>query len=174
MQIVNETTELEVGKFYYVRCAKFVLNSSVIDYIPIIGEPHLDKQLGIDWKHIHIDGRFDNKYTALDKFGRTNTILQIGKQNTLYPYVEEIVIKKKKCKRLTTGINPPFRNTTTPLGRQVGEKYWSFYDSYVGKSCKGKKCPHLGATMMDMGKGFLVCPLHNLHGCPTKEVIVKI
>lgn len=64
--------------------------------------------------------------------------------------------------RLTTGINPPTH----------AKNYNDWYKSMIGKSCAGKKCPHLGTIMIEQD-GVLVCPLHNLKGCPQKEVIIK-
>lgn len=40
----------------------------------------------------------------------------------------------------------------------------TWYNSFLGKSCAGKKCPHLGTTMIEQ-EGKLVCPLHKLQGC---------
>lgn len=42
----------------------------------------------------------------------------------------------------------------------------------VGKSCKGKKCPHFGTTMIEKD-GVLICPLHNLKGSLKTSKIVK-
>jgi uncharacterized Zn finger protein (UPF0148 family) len=42
----------------------------------------------------------------------------------------------------------------------------------IGKSCKGKKCPHFGANMIEKN-GELVCPIHNLKGDLKTLKIVK-
>ena len=46
-----------------------------------------------------------------------------------------------------------------------------WYNSYIGKSCKGKKCPHLGQVMIEHGDRY-VCPLHNLVGSKATETII--
>lgn len=162
--IVSDATDVVVGKFYNVRCAEIKnCNDVTFAFVPVIGEKHKDAQFGVDFSHIHIDGRFagEKDYYNVDADGKTNMILQFDKAGDWSNYVYQIVIKRRKCKRLTTGIKPP----------EKAEKYNKWYDSMVGKSCKGKKCPHLGTTMREEN-GQLICPLHNLKGCPTSEVIV--
>lgn len=165
MKPVNETDQLIVGKYYNVRCAKVELIWNEVMFIPIIGEKHKDPQFSVEHEHYHIDGRFANfgsgyNYTV-DQNGKTNGIVIVGK------YFEtefiEVVIKRLKCQRLTTGVKPP----------ADAVKYWRWHDSMIGKSCKGRKCPHLG-TMMAEQDGVLVCPLHNLHGSIETETIIPV
>lgn len=159
---VEPDTQVEVGKFYLVKCAKMINNyGKVVDYIPVIGEEHKDPQFGVKFSHYHVDGRFKNNYT--DRDGRTNSVF--SKESIGYDKcIAEIVWKKRKCIRTTTGIKPP---------RHKDEIYYPWYKSYIGKSCKGRKCPHLG-TAMNLVDGKLVCPLHNLTGCAEKEVIIPL
>lgn len=171
MEVVNEATVLVVGKYYNVRCAHIKNDESRIDYYtPIYGNIHADAQFGVTEKHYHIDGRFcgreQSKQYDIDKNGFTNNIVSAShNHHKLY----EIVIRRMKCKRLTTGIIPPHNKTywNRYEYKQVPEKYWVWYDKMIGKSCKGKKCPHLG-TLMKEKDGVLVCPLHNLNGCIEK------
>ena len=161
--IVNDSTDLIVGNIYNIRCAEMrnVVNDEIFCYVPVIGEKHKDTQFGINKIHYHIDGRFSTEKDIfnVDKKGRTNLILLAEKKGA--NYVGRIVIKRRKCRRLETGINPP----------DDAKKYFAWYDSMVGKSCAGKRCPHLGTTMREEN-GQLICPLHNLKGCLTSEVIV--
>ena len=166
MKIVDETTEVEVGKYYNVQC--FVLEGWKGEsiYVPILGKPHADPQFGISSEHYHIDGRFakiGDRFNVNEK-GQTNAILATNQLD-----FQGLVIKRRRCKRLTTGINPPDR----PIDETSGAgKYWKWYDTMVGKSCKGRRCPHLGTTMREEN-GILVCPLHNLHGSIEKEIIIN-
>jgi hypothetical protein len=163
--IVNDATDLIVGKMYNVTCAEIKNNFNHITFafVPVIGEKHKDPQFGFDLEHIHIDGRFatEKDYLSVDKDGKTNSVLIFKKDQGTMNYVHQIVIKRRKCRRLSTGLKPP----------PQAERYNNWYDSMVGKSCAGKKCPHLGTTMREEN-GQLICPLHNLKGCPTSEVIV--
>ena len=84
-----------------------------------------------------------------------------------------LTIKRKKCIRLTTGIKPPQRGTIKHEGINHTERYYKWYESMVGKSCKGKICPHLGTTMQVVGDK-LICPLHNLRGSLREEVILNV
>lgn len=165
MKVVDDTTELIVGKMYDVKCAVVMNRNTFIGHVPIIGDKHKDPQFGVNFHHYHIDGRFfnENKAARVDRDGKTNLILQADHEPNRN-YVTEIVIKRKKCIRLTTGVNPPDASRD---GR-----YDNWYKSMVGKSCAGKKCPHLGA-MMKEENGKLVCPLHGLKGCIEKEVIIN-
>jgi hypothetical protein len=163
--VVDENTVLEVGKFYNVRCAE-IKNGKTNEthcFVPIIGNPHKDNQFSVNYSHYHIDGRFatENDTYPVDEYGKTNLIIQTDKSQEWVYFISGIVIKRKKCKRLTTGIKPP--GTAT--------KYHTWYKSMIGKKCKGKKCPHLGTTMLDQD-GKWICPLHNLIGCPTTEKII--
>lgn len=162
MQKVEEHTILEVGRYYMVPCARVVEKATdkFLAYVPVIGKPHRDPQFGVAQEHYHIDGRFihlGNRF-MLDDYGRTNKI--ISTQDESFEFAEQIVYMKKRCIRLTTGINPP----------PGAKSYYEWYDTMVGKSCKGKRCPHLG-TLMHERNGELVCPLHNLRGCINTETI---
>ncbi len=178
MKLVEENTELEVGRFYNVRCAAMRRNYSdkFIGLIPVIGEKHQDASFGAAYSHYHIDARFisksDHMYYAIDLDGKTNAILIAGKDDDKrHDYVSEIIIQKRKCKRLTTGIKPPEIGDKFMDGRQKAVAYHEWYKSMTGKSCKGKKCPHLGHTMHERD-GYLVCPLHDLIGDIDEEIII--
>jgi hypothetical protein len=167
----NELDSPIVGKFYNVRCAKLTKHDSTVVFVPIIGELHSDAQFNVKHPHYHIDGRFvkefQSKVVYVDELGKTNQVLceHYGFIGKTYFAKLEIVIKKKKCRRRTTGINP-----VSPQG-SISQMYNDWYKTYLGKSCKGKKCPHLGTTMLEVD-GRLVCPLHKLNGCKTSEKIV--
>lgn len=174
MKIVDDKSELQIGKLYYVRCAQIQLETDKIISVPILGEKHTDIKFGIYFFHYHLDGRFigddiHSRY-AVDDLGRTNTIIDVTGDN-LHVF-KGIEIKRKKCVRLTTGINPPPPGSRNYKGKNTTKKYYQWYESMVGKSCKGKICPHRGTTMQEIN-GQLVCPLHNLRGSVESEVIIK-
>ena len=172
MILVDENTVVEVGKFYSVRCAKMTRYANDFTYyMPIIGIAHEDNAfapaLG---KHFHVDGRFvgiEGQHIAFYE-GFTNQVCEFErpfhKENPYKMFVSEVVIRRRKCKRILTGIKPP-------KGAYNKGKYADWYNSMVGKSCAGKKCPHLG-TVMHESDGKLICPLHNLHGCLKTEKII--
>ncbi len=167
MKVVDENTVVEVGKMYNVRCAviKAGYSDEIVGCTPIIGERHKDVQFGVDYIHYHVDGRFARRgdWIEVDEEGKTNAIVEIFKVSESRTYMGEVVIRKRKCKRLTTGIKPPPK----------AEKYNAWYKTMIGKSCKGRKCPHLGTKMMEEN-GVLVCPLHNLHGDLITEKIIPL
>ncbi len=175
VSFAGENEFVEVGKYYNVKCA-MMSNGRDYYYMPIIGEPHNDKQFGFTDKHYHIDGRFvtekERKKLSITIDGKTNAVCSLPPSNSYYQ-VDRILIQKRKCKRLTTGINPPRKYERDFRGKMKAEEFWNWTETMIGKSCKGKKCPHLG-TMMVEQNGMLVCPLHNLQGCITSEVIVSV
>lgn len=159
----------EVCLFYHVACALMISDDDSYT-IPVIGIIHQDKQFNNHREHLHIDGRFTSSknvyHNGVFESGKTNNIIPVDGRNSSGFFFKEIVIKKLKCKRKITGIIPPARYTDK-------HSYWKWYDSYVGKSCKGRRCPHLGTSMMEV-EGKLVCPLHNLHGNVKTETIIAI
>lgn len=166
---LDETTVPEVGKYYLVQCALIMCETSKF-WIPIIGPPHRDPQFGFHHKHYHIDGRFISNscvYPIRISDGKTANVLLFEDVGPSYLRVLEIDWKKKKCVNPSTGL-PKLKKT---------EKYFppsnwkEFQDSYKGKSCAGKKCPHYGQHMHEVD-GNLVCPLHGLIGDMETEIII--
>lgn len=154
----NDKNIPEVGKFYNIRCAIAQLHKRTV-VVPIVGILHSDKHFGTTHKHYHIDGRFSSEY--VDKNGESNHIIFVDAPEYFFPALISIVIRRKKCVRATTGIIPPSN----------AHSYHKWYDSFVGKSCKGKKCPHFGHTMIEKD-GILECPLHKLQGSVDNEIIL--
>ncbi|MBB6003900.1 hypothetical protein [Arcicella rosea] len=118
---ISKNTQLIVGKSYPVRCAR--MKDGAI--IPIIGKKHADPELGVVGEHYHIDGRFflpkavTEKY-QIDEDGRTNVILCANEEDIDWNCIVELVVKQKKCVRLTTGVNPPSRDSTSIWGSLKG------------------------------------------------------
>jgi hypothetical protein len=164
--IESDLSNLTVGEFYNIRCAKLINHlGTFIKYVPVIGDAHRDKQFGFDYTHLHIDGRFASSNPASDysvrEDGTTNGVVLFGEVADCNHFAKEIVVRKMKCRRLGTGINPPVE----------AKKYFDWKKSMIGKSCKGKKCPHLGFEMIE-SNGLLVCQLHNLIGSIDTETII--
>lgn len=163
----TENDSFQIGKFYSVPCAK-IINPEGEDtgWVPIIGPKHKDVDLGVSATHYHINGRFCDKilkkrYGITDE-GLTNIVLSTS-PGGYKEIVSEIATKRKKCFRLNTGIKAPLFNN----------RYESFYKKHVGKSCKGKRCPHYGQKMIERD-GVLYCPLHGLMGNIKTETIIPI
>ena len=164
----KEDEPLVVGKMYNVRCA-ILQYEGITQFVPIIGIAHKDD--GFVTKtvplHYHIDGRFSKaEGFSYDTNGNgfTNKIIYVQPRGGGMSEFKGIVVKRRKCKRLTTGIVPP----------DFPSLYDTWYASFVGKSCKGKKCPHRGVPMIEYD-GKLICPLHNLQGCKkTGKIIYPI
>lgn len=154
-----ENTELIVGKYYNVTCAIMNYADNTKTYIPVIGMPHSDPQFGAARKHYHIDGRFYREQHA-DGKGQTNHPVWVEGLNS--ECFAGITVLRKQCKRLTTGLK-----LYSP-----GNPYKDWYDTMIGKSCAGRKCPHRGTYMLERD-GRLLCPLHNLQGDIKTEVIIE-
>lgn len=169
----HKQSMLIVGKYY--RVAHAVLEGAISHkktYVPIIPNYHADPQFGVKEKHFHVDGRFKiskrmQRWYRVDERGKTNDILFISSDAPVYKF-KKIIFLNRICIRTTTGIKPPPR---TLMGYGKNNKYWNWYNGFVGKQCKGKICPHKGTKMIEQD-GKLVCPLHNLVADIEKEVIV--
>jgi hypothetical protein len=174
LEKVTETTEVVVGKFYRVLCAALYLShwkdeeqDEFIEYIPIIGIAHEDKQFSDVEKHYHIDCRFvkKRKHSIGEQEKCTSEIVLVERRAEQH-YAKYLVFKRRKCVNKHTRLFiPNFESSTVTVFR-------AWQDSMVGKSCKGRRCPHL-ATLMQEINGVLVCPLHDLIGCKDTEVIIK-
>lgn len=172
--------EHEVGKYYSVPHAKMVDHRGRVAYVPVIGPAHSDPQLLVTEKHMHIDGRFVGRGLDWlsrqmgDQDGETSHIIRLEGGSNHWGPVVAVVERRAKCVRERTGLYVP----TVPIEwiearRKPVERYWAWYEGYVGKSCLGKKCPHLGQEMLDIGDGAWRCPLHGLHGDAKTEKIVN-
>lgn len=168
--LAHEQVKLEVGKFYLVACAQPKDKPNV--FVPVHPLHHKDPQFAITVAHYHFDGRFhaSKGHGIFFRNGRTNRVMATERDNE-YSHAEvwdvNIVYRRRKCIRETTGVMPPRKR------EGQSDKYWDWYMPYVGKSCKGRKCPHLGVTMRERD-GVLECPLHGLIGNKsTEKIIIK-
>jgi hypothetical protein len=164
LQYAHKLNKLEVGEWYLVAHAVYYDKDRKRKYqLPVLPHLHSDPQFSVPVSHYHIDGRFPMHADLINGYdivlGVTNRVF--------YPGSSEVKLKKR-CQRVTTGINPPIE-AMVDLNKK---SYIEWYKSYIGKSCKGKKCPHLGANMIEVN-GKLFCPLHDLHACPKTEVIIN-
>lgn len=167
MEYAHRVSTLKIGQVYLVAHAKIVNEISGHHWadVPVIPIPHLDKAFAPGIKeHYHLDIRFGMPFYVKSKFRVENyhSNCPVMLKDWLGYNVVEIIFKPKKCLRLNTGINPPEKAT----------KYWKWYESMLGKSCKGKKCPHYGATMIE-ADGKIYCPMHHLHADPITLKVVN-
>jgi len=153
-------TDLTVGNFYDVPCAEILMSDGRNYFIPVFDLLHTDKQFGFPHEHYHIDGRFHVHPRMHHEFslhaGHTSAVIVPNGQG--YKFVG-IVTKNVKCERLQTGIVIP--QQPTEKQRPKVDLYEKWYQGYVGITCHGRRCPHLGTEMLEKN-GKLVCPLHNL------------
>lgn len=186
----HEQSVLEVGKRYTVAHAKlqgYWMQRKEYSLIPIIPNAHTDTQFDINYEHFHIDGRFfiaERDRSRLDIIaGLTNTILPVSDSDfkeTAFSVSSELIYKVRKCLQLETGLDVIIPQRDLPplppcdiVNPNSTAGYWKWYSQWVGRSCKGKRCPHLGTVMME-GNGILKCPLHNLIGSVETEKIIEV
>ncbi len=165
LQKADEVSEMLVGRFYQVAHVRIqnIDSCRPIEELPVIPILHDDdKVFGIHvGKHYHIDGRFVPQTSAITKEWQLKNGQSWVVIDERHHKISEVFYKKLKCVRLSAGIPPVYFN-----GSILG---WR--DSMAGKSCKGRKCPHFGTTMNEVG-GRLVCPMHGLVGDIEKEIII--
>ena len=158
MKKVTELTEPPiVGKFYLVPCVEGAWG----DYVPIIGEPHTDKELFVDFKHLHRDVRF---LPLLSRRCGNLTLEEtaLGKIMTVTdkPFWHretngQIIWRKMKCRREM----PKFPDTTQFV------QYNKLHESYIGKKVKCGRCPHRNMPLESLPQdkdGNVVCNGHGL------------
>ncbi|WP_133300185.1 hypothetical protein [Mucilaginibacter terrenus] len=91
------------------------------------------------------------------RHGRTSAVIPV-KGQTSYKLIG-ICKKQLRCTGHATGLIVP--DPPNEKQKPKVDMYRRWYDSFVGKRCTGRKCPHLGTAMLE-SNGILVCPLHNL------------
>lgn len=167
---LTQQTNVKIGETYLVACVEvFNYFGGVVGYLPVIGILHNDKAFGVQINHYHIDGRFTRRGELgldIDGHGRTNNIMPVSRNNkTHYSHWSRGKIKwmPRECLRKTTGIKPKSPEYLSSVHHPGQKRYSDWVNTMIGKSCAGKRCPHLGTTMKNRN-GQLVCPLHNLIG----------
>ncbi|MBD1385834.1 hypothetical protein IDJ75_11135 [Mucilaginibacter rigui] len=150
------------GETYEVPCAELIFPPDRrVYYIPIIDHLHADVQFGFPDKHYHIDGRFEIDPRMRQHFriveGFTNCVIVPDEKNN-YTF-KKITTRIVKCICPTTGLSFPEHPNEKQQAKLGLYQVW--YQSYLGKICEGKRCPHFGSEMIEIN-GRLVCPLHNL------------
>lgn len=170
MEKVDKVSKVEVGKFYLVAHVSVKLDYLDREhemYVPIIPKWHNDKKdFNFPYSHYHVDGRFIKNHSKMAIIfnvadGKTNHVLT-NEENYNFFDENKIHYLKRKC------IYPEVCLDTCIYYAKP-----SFVKKYIGKSCKGRKCPHWGVTMQETN-GKLLCPMHGLRGCIEKEVIIDI
>jgi hypothetical protein len=157
--------ELTIGGKYEVTCARLRWREDGrVYYVPVIDHLHADSQFGFSDQHYHIDGRFEmdarmRHYFRLADGYTSSVVLENG---TAYVLID-IVIRTLACTGNLTGLRLPNSDEHTAL-------YQRWYGTYVGRECKGRRCPHFGTEMI-VQDGMLVCPMHNLTADPETLLI---
>lgn len=129
--------------------------------VPIIGDKHHDRDLFTFDDHYHIDSRFTDLYDFYDDGFHG---VPVWHRHT----TGEIITQAAKCIKTMTGL--PIERIK--IGTHVHKRYKQWLSNMLGKSCKGKLCPHHGTLMLER-EGYLYCPLHGLWGDKTTERIIN-
>jgi hypothetical protein len=162
-----------IGETYDITCAEIRLKEDSRHYcIPVFNHLHADAQFNFPHQHYHIDGRFEIHPRMSHRLniheGLTRTVILPEGSNT-YDFVG-LVSQKLVYVREYTGLLFP-SSASTPDTLRL---YKDWYSSYIGRSCKGRKCPHFGTTMLEKD-GKLECPMHHLTAdAGTLKIIPRI
>lgn len=159
MKKISEVPNPIVGKFYLVPCVE-VLSPYVAyykkgEFAPMMGEPHTDSEIGVNFLHYHYDWRFVNlqKQGAAFFMNPYSPAINLDPSGRgINPFSKEIVCKKKRLRRLTVDFPGFLAKTLEPLYRES-----ALVDC--------RTCPHRG---FDLGNippgedGNVICPGHGL------------
>lgn len=130
----------------------------------------MDAQFGFPHEHYHIDCRFyiEPRMGHEYQVHRVHTAAVI-RVNGKSPRFLRLELHSVACVGHETGLAFPAEPSLRQLENLI--KYEEWYDSYVGRSCAGKRCPHFGTEMLEKD-GMLVCPLHELKADLVTMVVV--
>ena len=160
--VATPLDECVKGKFYNVLSG---YNITYGLWLPLIPYEHSDAELGADWLHYHYDTRFFSKKmfrrVPSEPSGRTLQIFAID-QGTVTKFVE---VRKMRCCLSSLG-------GLSVDAIDLKGLFSSWARGMVGKSCKGKRCPHRGSNMVERPGGLLECPLHGLFADTKTERII--
>ncbi|MBN4061711.1 hypothetical protein JYU20_00755 [Bacteroidales bacterium AH-315-I05] len=133
MEKIDQIKHLpQVGKYYLVPHVKCETSGGKTYFIPVIGPPHVDKELApCVLKHYHVDLRFSSvfkeRYT-IKRFPffeqKTNIVLGFDNNAILHIVSKRKRWLKKKCSSQITGIR---LNHSGAL-----ERKW--HDNFLGKN----------------------------------------
>jgi hypothetical protein len=168
MEYAHKVSSLVIGKWYLVAHAEMrnSITGQIWDWIPVIPIIHKDSFAPHVDDHYHLDLRFSINWAIKNKFNIKNnqTAVPVLINDSYQFKAHRIVYKRKKCIRLDTGL---YLDNVHPE-----HSFFQWQSSMLGKSCKGRKCPHFGAIMSEIN-GKLVCPMHGLIGDIKTEIIIN-
>jgi hypothetical protein len=152
-------------------CGIAVERRYLIYHIPVFNHLHRDPQFGFLHEHYHIDGRFEihprmRHWFKIDK-GYTLTVIVTHDEASYY--FQGITYRSLKCERQDTGL--AFSENPTEKQQKNLKNYHEWYQGFIGKSCKGRRCPHYGTIMFEKN-GLLVCPMHHLTADPLSLLVI--
>ena len=143
---------LQIGEKYEVACAELRWREDGrIYHVPVFDHFHADPQFGFPDQHYHIDGRFEIEPRMRHHFALVDgqTSFVIIKDSPVFEFMG-IHQRSVRCVRNETGLRV-----------SGSELYNNWYETFIGKNCAGKRCPHFGTEMLERN-GQLVCPMHGL------------
>lgn len=154
MEKVSEMkTEPIVGKFYLVECVKLERDG----WVPVIGVPHNDPELGAYWQHQHKDVRFANASVMYEDC--------IEKELVRAPAMEYVIergLRKMLCKRTMPEYPHEYLAENVTTYQRV---YKPFHKAFAGRKVLCGKCPHKGMPLESLPKdknGMVICNGHGL------------
>lgn len=157
---IQKITELKsepvVGKFYLVPCV-------YVDerWVPIIGQPHADPELGVSMVHYHHDIRF----AELDDF-LIGTNAQIAA--TVFPKVDVavgVVTPQSWANTPPKLIKMECRRSMIEFPDRDRDRYEPFHKEYIGRDVKCGRCPHRNMPLESLPQdkdGNVICNGHGL------------
>lgn len=182
----HETPNIIPGQHYRVWCAvvwKWTKgNIGSYQYLlPVSPILHKDDKFGVRHKHYHVDGRFQliepiDGYAYYQHYsdetkGRNNAgVFFCNPSNRISGEsvgILGLMPKILMARYAATGLSISFFAFKNENGG-----YATWYRAQIGKRITKGRCPHWGALMIPEG-GKLRCPLHDLHGCPKTNRIIK-
>jgi len=160
--------EYQIGQSYTVTCTEIRLKEDGRAYaIPVFAQPHTDAQFNFPHEHYHIDGRFAMRPRMRHRLqmvnGYTRSII-LPSGSEMYDFIG-LTALELVCERQQSGLS--FAGHNADLSA-----YEKWYQGYLGQSCKGRRCPHLGTDMLEYD-GKLVCPMHHLTADPVTHQIIE-
>lgn len=154
--------EYAVGDYYDVPCAELRWKEDGRIYVvPVLDHLHADPEFGFPHEHYHIDGRFElhPRLQHWMKVQDGHTLAVIVKHDEGAYQFLGIVPQRLRCERLETGLTFSPEPTEKQAVNLTAYREW--YAGFVGRECKGRRCPHYGTEMLERD-GLLVCPMHEL------------
>lgn len=158
-----------VGRYYMVPCLfvpKELRAWIAEEWAPILGNKHIDPELGVDAEHFHIDWRFVREATL--KFASAGVIksphgkIITNDSGDIFDHklTGMPVLKRRLCKRAM----PEFPSLEGKSSRRIFARMEAGMLERCARLKDGHICPHRGIDLRPFAdaEGFATCPGHGL------------